>query len=346
MARVAAVLSALSRALRRGQKSVWSVAGNNFFIVSAVVMQDAGVFIYLLIGVVILFPLSTDPLRKIPASRLRLLPLTGRDLCILRAASPWVNPMTWAIAALAIWAARGKVTVGLWGLAAGMVAAGLALSSLGIAPGYGLWRHLPGFPGPLNQLVRKNLRQMLSTLDLCCALLLSAAAIAFRLTMRALPPDAILILTVLVVLALSSYAGALFGLDGAGGRSRYALLPVSGWQLLAAKDAAFLLIVVPLTLPLAPLAGLSAALVALAMGRNKAVNAPREQLRWRFSTGAGSLEDVVGGLVQAAVMIMAAASVYLSSPLFVAPCIAAWAGSMWWFGRSVDRVFRSGRMPD
>jgi hypothetical protein len=45
-------------------------------------------------------------------------------------------------------------------------------------------------------------------------------------------------------------------------------------------------------------------------------------------------------------MIMAAASVYLSSPLFVAPCIAAWAGSLWWFGRSVDRVFRSGRMPD
>ena len=32
----------------------------------------------------------------------------------LRAVSPWINPMTWAIAALAIWAARGSVTVGLW----------------------------------------------------------------------------------------------------------------------------------------------------------------------------------------------------------------------------------------
>ncbi len=341
MAPVAAVLTAVGRALRRGQKSVWSVAGNNFFLVSAVVMQDAGVFIYLLIGVVILFPLSADPLLKIPAPRLKLLPLTGRELWILRAASPWVNPVTWAIAALGIWAARGKVTAGLWGLAAGMVAAALALSAFGVAPGYGLWRHVPGFPGRLNQLVRKNLRQMLSTLDLCCAVLLAAAAAAFRLTMPALPPDAILILTVLVVLALSSYAGALFGLDGAGGRSRYRLLPVPGWQLLAAKDAAFLAIVVPLTLPLAPLAGLSAALVALAASRNRAVNLPREQVRWRFSTGAGNLEDAMGGLAQAGVMIMAAASVYFVSPLFLAPCIAAWAGSLWWFGRTLDRAFRA-----
>jgi hypothetical protein len=159
--------------------------------------------------------------------------------------------------------------------------------------------------------------------------------------MPALPPDAILILTVLVVLALSSYAGALFGLDGAGGRSRYRLLPVPGWQLLAAKDAAFLAIVVPLTLPLAPLAGLSAALVALAASRNRAVNLPREQVRWRFSTGAGNLEDAMGGLAQAGVMIMAAASVYFVSPLFLAPCIAAWAGSLWWFGRTLDRAFRA-----
>ena len=51
MAPVAAVLTAVGRALRRGQKSVWSVAGNNFFLVSAVVMQDAGVFILSLIHI-------------------------------------------------------------------------------------------------------------------------------------------------------------------------------------------------------------------------------------------------------------------------------------------------------
>jgi hypothetical protein len=47
---------------------------------------------------------------------------------------------------------------------------------------------------------------------------------------------------------------------------RYRLLPLAGWQTLAAKDAAFLLVGIPLALPLAPLAGLGAALTALALG--------------------------------------------------------------------------------
>ena len=57
----------------------------------------------LIIGLVLLFPLSTDPLRKIPASRLALWPLERSERWLLRAASPWINPLTWPIAALAIW---------------------------------------------------------------------------------------------------------------------------------------------------------------------------------------------------------------------------------------------------
>ena len=81
-------------------------------------------------------------------------------------------------------------------------------------------------------------------------------------------------MTVLVVGAMSSYAQCLFGLDGEGGLSRYRLLPVRGWQLLLAKDAAFLAVVVPLTLPLAVLPGIGAALVALAVGHAPAVEHP------------------------------------------------------------------------
>ena len=54
---------------------------------------------------------------------------------------------------------------------------------------------------------------------------------------------------------MSSYAQCLFGLDGEGGRSRYRLLPVRGWQLLLAKDAAFLIVLLPLTLTVAILPG-------------------------------------------------------------------------------------------
>ncbi len=77
--------------------------------------------------------------------------------------------------------------------------------------------------------------------------------LAYRVFGPALPPEAFMAMTVLVVGAMSSYAQCLFGLDGEGGLSRYRLLPVRGWQLLLAKDAAFLAVVIPLTLPLAVL---------------------------------------------------------------------------------------------
>src|SRR5271157_1170722 len=201
MARIAAILRALGKALRRDQKSLQSVAGNNFFIVSALLLQKAGTFIYLIIGLVLLFPLSTDPLRKIPRSRMELWPLDAGERRLLRLLSPWLNPMTWALAALAIWAARGGVTIGLWAVAAGVVAAGFLLSELPGGPAHGLLRRVPNFPGPLNQLIRKNIREIFSTLDFYCGLVLSVAALAWRLTGAAPPPEAFLALTVLVVLA-------------------------------------------------------------------------------------------------------------------------------------------------
>jgi hypothetical protein len=334
MARITAILRALGKALRRDQRTLQSVAGNNFFFVSALLLQEAGKFVYLIIGLVLLFPLSTDPMRKIPRSRLELWPLAERERHLLRALSPWINPVTWCIAALAIWAARGRVTLGLWALAAGVVIAGFLVSELPGGPAHGRFRPVPNFPGPLNQLVRKNIREMLATLDFYCALLLTLAALAARLAGTPLPREAFMALTLLVVLALSSYAQCLFGLDGRGGWSRYRLLPLRGWQILAAKDTAFLAIVIPLTLPLAPLAALGAALVALAVGHEPSVNQIRAQARWRFSSGS----SLFYGLFQAAAMAMAAAGIFFNGAFVLAPCAAAWAISVWWYGRVLDRV--------
>ena len=208
------------------------------------------------------------------------------------------------------------------------------ISAVPLPSGAGMWRRVPQFPGPLNQLVRKNLREILCTLDFYCALILSAAVLAYRIFASGLPPEAFMAMTVLVVGAMSSYAQCLFGLDGEGGLSRYRLLPVRGWQLLLAKDVAFLAVVILLTLPLAVLPGIGAALVALAVGHAPAVERPRPQTRWRFSTG-GALGN---GAIQLVALAMTASGIALTSAWFLAPAVAAWAVSVWWYGRDVERV--------
>jgi hypothetical protein len=331
LARTAAILGALWTAVRRDAKTLGSFTGNNLFSVSVLflALADRGVFLSLnvLIGLVLFFPLSTDPLRKIPPQRLAMWPISSAERWLLRIASPWLNPMTWILAILVL---RRSVTMGLWALIAGLFAIGFVVPSLPWVQRLGAWQRLPHFPGPLDQLIRKNLREMLSTLDFYCGLLLSVGALIFR-AKGTLPPDAFFPLTMLVMLTLSSYAQSLFGLDGDGGLTRYRLLPLAGWQILAAKDAAFLLVSVVLCLPLAPMAGLAAALTALAVGHAASVNQRSEQTRWRFSTGVSFGSGIVQVLIMA---LMAAATVY-ASPFMLAPCIAIYVWSTWWYGRTL-----------
>jgi len=331
LARTAAIIGALWTAVRRDTKTIGSFTGNNLFSVSVLflALADRGVFLSLnvLIGLVLFFPLSTDPLRKIPPQRLAMWPISSRERWLLRIASPWLNPMTWLLAILVL---RRSVTMGLWALIAGLFAIGFVVPSLPWVQRLGAWRRLPHFPGPLDQLIRKNLREMLSTLDFYCGLLLSAGALIFR-AKGTLPRDAFFPLTMLVMLTLSSYAQSLFGLDGDGGLTRYRLLPLPGWQILAAKDAAFLLVCVVLCLPLAPLPGLAAALIALAVGHAASVNQRTKQTRWRFSTGVSFGSGIVQVLIMA---LLAAATVYVS-PFMLAPCIAIYVWSTWWYGRTM-----------
>jgi len=331
MARIRAILGALVAIFRRDTKSFGSFATNNFFLMSVLLLQQAGAFLYLLMGLVMFFPMSTDPLRKIPPSRLALWPLSSRERWLLRVASPWLNPLTWLLAALAVWAARGKVALSIWAIVCAVFVIGFVAPSLPLAPKNGIWHHLPGFPGPLNQLIRKNLRELLSTLDFYCALVLSLAVTGMRFA-GTLPPDALLPMTILVVLALSSYAQSLFGLDGDQALTRYRLLPLHGWQVLVAKDCSFLLAAVLLTLPVAPLPGAAAALAALAVGHASSVNERREQVRWRFSSGAS-----FGLSLLQLVLLGGAAGVVQAHPVILAGVIAVYLASTWWYGRALER---------
>jgi hypothetical protein len=332
MARVLAVLNAVGKATRRAQGSFLSIATNNFLIFTAFFFQKDGTFLYMLVGALIFFPMSADPLRKIPRDRLALWPLTRRDWWILRIVSPWLNPILWLLAAGAVWAMRRAVSWPLLGIMAGLFVVGLVVSDFGGGAWEGLARRVPRFGGTLGILIQKNLRQMLSTLDLWLAVVLCVATAIFRYTDRTIPPEGFVLMGLLVMLALSSYAQCLFGLDGEGGLTRYRLLPLRGWQILLAKDAAFLMVAVAPSLPLNPLAGLAAALIVLAVGHEQSVKHLRPQVRWRFSTGAA----LGNGIVQVFGMSIAANGVARTSVLLIFPCIAVYAGSVWWYGRMLD----------
>ena len=332
MARVRTILAALATAVRRDLKSVGSFSGNNLFVVSVVFLflKDTSVFVALnaAIGLVLFIPLSADPLRVVPRDRFDIWPLHARERLLLRILSVWLNPVMWLIAALAVWR---RVTMGLFALAAGVFAIGFVLPSLPVVR-KGIWRHLPNFPGPLNQLLRKNLRETLSTLDFWASAVVSALSFGFRAA-GLLPAEARLPMTIVVMLALSTYAQTLFGLDGEEGMTRYRLLPVPGWQILAAKDVPFVLLALLMTLPLAPLAGLAAALVALAMGHHASVNHHSDQMRWRFSSGVS-----FGAAVVQVVVMSAAAAAVNAMPFVTIICAGAYVWSTWRYGRVLNEV--------
>jgi hypothetical protein len=330
-ARVRAVLKWLGRAAKRNRRT-FRFSGNNihYTAIALLFLLDPAIagILLIIMGVIVLLPMSSDPLRAIPPSRGNLWPLEANDRRLLRRVSPLLNPMTWLVIGLALWK---HVSWGLVAVAGGTVLTGFFISAA--SPGRGtFWRSLPRFPSPLNQLIRKNLREMLSTLDFATGALLSVASLAWRIA-GLLPKDAFFPMTFVAMLAISTCAISLFGLDGAAGLRRYRLLPIRGWQILLAKDIAFIAMALIIALPLYIPAALAAALIALATGHRASIQHREPQLRWRFQTGP-SFGDAITQIVT---MTMAGAAVAYSSALFLAPCVVLWAISVWWFGRELER---------
>jgi hypothetical protein len=201
------------------------------------------------------------------------------------------------------------------------------------APQWDVLRWIPRVPGRWGGLVSKDLRQMLRVLDSYLALLLSLSGVAYRVLGRPAEKEAFPILAIMVVLALSTYAQCLFGLDWPEGWIRYRLFPLRGSYLLLAKDAGFLVLALVLVAGLDPLAGLAAALAALAIGHHASVYTPVPQKRWRFT--GGTLFPT--GLLQAMAMFGAGVAVHRKPAAVLGAMLAIYGASVWFYGRQWDR---------
>ena len=335
MAGLAVILSALARVVWRDLRTMNSVATNNFFLFSFVLLQKSGVFPQVLLGLILLFPLSADPLKKIPSTRLRLWPLSTGQRVALRIASIWLSPAAWITIGLLLWAARPSLSLRFLILAVSVHLLGLLFTLVPErAPRMNPLRRAPPMPGRLGGLVGKNLREMLSVLDVYAAMLVALSGLIYRIASRAPEPDAFFGISLMVVLALSTYAQCLFGLESEAGLTRYRLLPLRGWEILLAKDISFLAIVVLLVLPNSVPTGLAAALMALAIGHHAAVRLPTPQTRRRFM-GSPSIGL---GIVQTVAMFGAGGAVYRGSAWLILPCVAFYLVSLWFYGREFERV--------
>lgn len=327
MARLGTVLRAVARAAGRRSQSIRQISGNNMFYagIALLFLLDPfaiGLFM-VLIGIVVFLPSSGDPLTALPRERLELWPLTPRERYALRIISPLLNPLTGVILAGLAWR---RITWGLWALAAGLFLGGFLGSA---RAALNVW--VPPLPaGRLTHLIRKDLRQLLTSLDLYCALLISVPALIFRWRGK-LPADSHLPLSGLVIIILSTMALTLFGLDGDSGMTRYRLWPIAAWRVLVSKGAAYLLLVIFVTLPLSPFGGLAGGLVSLGVGQWHSIHHLFPQSRWRFRSSS----PFGVSLLQMVLSILALGAVTQMGPVWLIPPVIFYGASLWLCARQL-----------
>jgi hypothetical protein len=134
-------------------------------------------------------------------------------------------------------------------------------------------------------------------------------------------------------MAISTYAQCLFGLDlASSATTRYRLLPLRGWEILLAKDLAFLGVLLVLVLPLGPLPGLTLGLVALAAGHHVSVFRNARMRKWRFAGGR-----VFVGVIQGVAGFAMGFAEHQQGILYFAVAAAAWVISLMFYGWRWDR---------
>lgn len=332
MARCWPLICALAADRNRSFRSYGNASKNNlvsFALILAIVSPPAAALLVLAIGLPMLMATQRHSAAESKA-RLALLPLARNEQRLVATAGFATEPLVWILLGLAF---LGGWKV--WPLLVGL----LVVAFLGRA--LFLWQQqrrepqgrslirLPPPPGRFGPVLMSFIRPVLRTLDFYAALLLALAGVASRLAPGKTDPAAMTGISILVVVAFSTCAQTPFAEEGPEGLDRYRLLPLAGWKLLLLKDAAFLLVLLPLLLGLAPITGIAAALGALAAGHAAGARQFAQQPPWHFRVG-GSYGV---GLLQAALLLSLAGLAHRFGALALLPGTLALAASIAWHGR-------------
>ncbi len=338
MAPIIAVVRLLARLTKREVKSLSSLGLNNLFF--CVVFLVAGgtaqqgfastlLFQFVLL-VPLFFALAADSLDRIPAVRESLWPLGAWERFALRLAGMAMNPAFWLLGGVAaLW---GGIAAGLCYFLVAVLVQVVVFAGASLRRGFSLrpMRFMPRAPGRLGGIVQLSARQILSTLDFYAALLLALLGAGYRWFAKAPEQEAFPILAMLVAIALSTVAQRMFGLETPGSMARYRLMPLAGWKLLLAKDAAYLAIAAVLVAPLGLRAGMACSFVALACGRSPSLRQRVAQKAWRFTGGDarfGITQVIAGGMAGLASTRLGGWVVVGAALLWVG---SLYQGQRWW----------------
>jgi hypothetical protein len=293
-------LRALLRMQKRQLRSFFSITLNNFFLFAAAILWG-GVSSLLMAGkdafsssapfllalvLIMMCPLSTDPLSRVPASRLKVWPLDRGQKLRLRLATFVLTPAFWLaiVILIAKWGVLSAFLFFVFGIAVQAVSV-LGAYLFGLVPTFRFPQYMSRLPGRLGGIIGLTIRQITSTLDFYVSSLLSLGGWIFRWRSSQMDPDAMAILSMLVALALSTYAQAAFGVDSTSVLHRYRVFPLRGWQIVLAKDLGYLVVLALLVLPFDISAGLTFGMVAIVLGRYPSLRLVQKQQRWRFTSG-------------------------------------------------------------
>jgi hypothetical protein len=154
-------------------------------------------------------------------------------------------------------------------------------------------------PLEVSGIAQETWREMLGTLDFWTALLIAVSGALYRLFGRAPEPEALLILSLFVGIAMSTIGQRMLRLDQGRALLRYRLLPIAGWKLLVTQDMTFLIPLAVMVSLLSLRTGVAFGLVAIAVGRYPSLRQRANQRRWRFVGGDprfGVAQVLLGGL--------------------------------------------------
>ncbi len=332
-AKVLALLKALALASWRDIQSFRSIAGQNFFLFLLLVAlqpQSAEFFVVILV-LIILFPLSADPMQKIPIERRVSWPVSRWEWSFVRVASLALNPLV--PLGLLLLLRAGWRTSALVAGAGALLQLFTYFAKRFARASSNSWLHwIPAPPGAIGAIMRLQVREMLRTLDPYFAFALLACAEFYRASGKSFEPAAAQIISLLIVLAMSTEAQVLFGIDG-NGAERYRLLPIRGWQILLAKDLGFLTLLAVLVLPLDFVSGFASGLAVLAVGHHRSVLKAVPQARWRFTSGA-LFPD---GIIQIVALFAVGLEIKTIGVLLACLCLFVWLASLFFYGWQWDR---------